>query len=127
MSDAGAHKGQRRGGAGKMALEGGVLGTRRHCRDWKQSCGPCTPQCSAMTSCTACAALHVLCCAALQSLGIELDESRNVATVGGHQGDISGPGAKIRSLVVPTDEELSIAKQTIDVVSKLTGIQSLDF
>lgn len=31
------------------------------------------------------------------------------------QADISGPGARIRALVIPTDEELSIAQQTLQV------------
>ncbi|KAF8062901.1 ackA [Scenedesmus sp. PABB004] len=53
----------------------------------------------------------------LQGLGIEVDPAANEATVGGAQGDISGPGARTRVLVVPTDEELSIAQQTLEVLS----------
>lgn len=49
-------------------------------------------------------------------MGISIDDSKNKATVDGVQGDISAADSKIKVLVVPTDEELSIAQQTLEVV-----------
>mmetsp|Transcript_10779 Transcript_10779/g.23171 ORF Transcript_10779/g.23171 Transcript_10779/m.23171 type:complete len:456 (+) Transcript_10779:58-1425(+) len=57
-------------------------------------------------------------CQGLEGMGIEVDEALNSATVGGRQADISVPGSRVRVLVVPTDEELSIAQQTMAVVAK---------
>jgi acetate kinase len=48
-------------------------------------------------------------------MGIALDESRNKEMVNGKQGNISAPNSKVKVLVVPTDEELSIAQQTLQV------------
>lgn len=48
----------------------------------------------------------------LGGLGIEVDPTRNVA----HEQVISGDGASIAVLVIPTDEELEIARQTAEVV-----------
>ena len=50
-------------------------------------------------------------------MGIEVDESLNGAAVGGKRGDIATPASAIRVLVIPTDEELSIAQQTMRVVN----------
>ena len=52
----------------------------------------------------------------MQSLGIEIDEALNAGMVNGKQGDISKGTSKTRVLVIPTDEELSIAQQTLVVV-----------
>lgn len=57
----------------------------------------------------------------VQAMGIALDDAKNEAAVGGVQADISGPGASTRVLVVPTDEELAIAQQTLEVVAGLHG------
>lgn len=55
----------------------------------------------------------------LQSFGIGVDAARNEAMVGGKAGEIQCEGSDIRVLVIPTDEELSIAKQTLQVVGAL--------
>lgn len=55
----------------------------------------------------------------LEWWGVELDEAKNDKCVDGVAGDISRDGSKIRLLVIPTDEELSIAEQSIDVVNNL--------
>jgi acetate kinase len=52
-------------------------------------------------------------------MGIAIDDSANKATVGGEQGDISSPGSRMKVLVIPTDEELSIAQQTLQVVDEI--------
>jgi acetate kinase len=57
-----------------------------------------------------------LICNDLKGMGIELDDAANRFHVSGPQGDISLKGSKVRVLVIPTDEELSIAQQTAAVV-----------
>jgi len=51
----------------------------------------------------------------LDALGIRLDDRRNDALVG-EEGEISAAASEIRVLVVPTDEELVIARETFDFV-----------
>jgi acetate kinase len=58
-------------------------------------------------------------CDGLQWLGVELDGERNEATVGGSEGLISASGSRIEVWVVPTDEELLIARDTVRVVEGL--------
>ena len=53
----------------------------------------------------------------LQHYGISIDESSNLAAVG-VESDISSPGSRIKVLVLPTNEELSIAEQTLEVLAK---------
>jgi acetate kinase len=55
----------------------------------------------------------------MQGFGIEVDAARNEAMVGGRAGEIQTEGSAVRVLVIPTDEELSIAKQTLQVVGAL--------
>jgi acetate kinase len=55
-------------------------------------------------------------CAGLGWLGLELDEERNAALSGGRAGPISRPGSRLAAWVVPTDEELLIARDTVRVV-----------
>ncbi|MGC9453954.1 MAG: acetate/propionate family kinase [Phycisphaerae bacterium] len=53
----------------------------------------------------------------LSRLGAELDDGRNNATVGGQAGAITTDGSELAVWVVPTDEELMIARQTVRAVS----------
>ncbi|RKY74979.1 MAG: acetate kinase [Candidatus Latescibacterota bacterium] len=55
-------------------------------------------------------------CEGLEVFGIALDHERNRRTVGRKEGDISREGSPVRVLVVPTDEELLIAKDTFEIV-----------
>lgn len=48
--------------------------------------------------------------------GIKLDDAANKACVDGVAGVISAPDSRVKVLVIPTDEELSIAQQAIAVV-----------
>ncbi|GIL44892.1 hypothetical protein Vafri_2348 [Volvox africanus] len=59
----------------------------------------------------------------LKGMGLELDVATNNATVGGRCGDIAAASSRCRLLVIPTDEELCIAEQTLEVVGfpKPTG------
>jgi acetate kinase len=52
-------------------------------------------------------------CADLDFLGIALDPARNEALTEGKEGDISAEGARVRTFVIPTNEELLIARDTV--------------
>lgn len=52
----------------------------------------------------------------LDALGIQVDPVKNKGMVGGKQGGIHAEGSRIQVLVIPTNEELSIAQQTMDTV-----------
>jgi acetate kinase len=52
----------------------------------------------------------------LEPLGIELDPEANAAPAGGER-VVSRPGSRTAVLVVPTDEELEIARQSLDALA----------
>jgi acetate kinase len=56
--------------------------------------------------------LRAAICAKLDKLGLVLDPSKNEATVGGKEGVISAEDSKARVLVIPTNEELVVARET---------------
>ncbi|KAG2496121.1 hypothetical protein HYH03_005724 [Edaphochlamys debaryana] len=60
--------------------------------------------------------------APLKGVGLSVDRAANDATVDGKQGEISDSGSKTKILVIPTDEELSIATQTLEVVRGETAM-----
>lgn len=51
-------------------------------------------------------------------LGIKLDLEKNEVTWRGAEGDITTPESKVRVLVIPTNEELIIAQDTMEIVNK---------
>ncbi len=53
----------------------------------------------------------------LEFLGVRVDPARNAAAVGGKEADISAPEATVRTLVIPTNEELIIARDTFRLVA----------
>jgi acetate kinase len=55
-------------------------------------------------------------CDGLQWMGLELDEERNTAHVDGREGVISRDGSRLAAYVIPTDEELLIARDTVRCV-----------
>ena len=55
-------------------------------------------------------------CDGLGWLGLELDSERNHALTGGHEGVISTDGSRLAAYVIPTNEELLIARDTVRVV-----------
>ncbi len=55
-------------------------------------------------------------CAGLECLGLEVDRERNARMAGGESGEISRDGSRLRAFVIPTDEELLIARDTVRVV-----------
>ncbi len=60
-------------------------------------------------------------CRDLEGLGIELDQERNQELVGGAAGEVSRSSSPVKVLVVPTDEELEIARQAVSVVEGGSG------
>ncbi len=61
-------------------------------------------------------------CAGLEWLGITVDVEKNAALVG-KEGRFDGPGSRVELRVIPTDEELLIARDTRQVVAASTSSQ----
>jgi len=61
---------------------------------------------------------RALACEGLGELGIQIDPARNAALVG-KEGEISTDGSRIRVMVIPTNEELLIARDTFRAVRGL--------
>jgi acetate kinase len=58
-------------------------------------------------------------CDGLAWMGVKLDDQKNRATVKGAEGRISTDDSRVEVWVVPTDEELLIARDTVRVVEGL--------
>jgi acetate kinase len=56
-------------------------------------------------------------CENMEYMGIELDEELN-DSVRAKEIVISKPSSKVKVLIIPTDEELTIAKDTVDILSQ---------
>jgi acetate kinase len=56
-------------------------------------------------------------CAGLSWLGIEVDAARNAAHISGREGQISTAQSRVGVYVIPTNEELLIARDTVRVVT----------
>lgn len=56
-------------------------------------------------------------CTGLESLGIEIDDELNEKMTGGKEGILSKPTSKIKIFVIPTNEELMLARDTYCIVS----------
>ncbi len=65
------------------------------------------------------ASIRARICEGLGWLGVGLDVERNAAMVGGREGRISTDGSRPEVWVIPTDEELLIARDTYRVVEGL--------
>jgi acetate kinase len=57
-------------------------------------------------------------CQGLEALGLTLDDGRNARMHGGAEGEISADGARLKAYVIPTNEELLIARDSYRVVTK---------
>ena len=62
------------------------------------------------------AEVRALICNGQQWLGLELDEQRNAAHTEGREGVISRDGSRLAAYVIPTDEELLIARDAVRCV-----------
>jgi acetate kinase len=60
-----------------------------------------------------------LICEGLDWMGLELDAAANRAATGGWEGAISTPGSRLGVWVIPTDEELLIARDTVRLINGL--------
>lgn len=58
-------------------------------------------------------------CENMEYIGIKIDKDLNNATIRGKEGDISTPDAKVRTFVIPTNEEYMIALDTKAIVDAL--------
>ncbi|MBI1804623.1 MAG: acetate kinase [Ignavibacteriae bacterium] len=58
-------------------------------------------------------------CTGLAWMGLELDKSRNTAMVGGKEGEISTANSRLKAFVIPTNEELLIARDTVRTVKNV--------
>jgi acetate kinase len=57
--------------------------------------------------------------AGMEWCGLTLDAERNALTVDEREGEISADGSRLKAYVIPTNEELLIARDTVRVVSGL--------
>lgn len=60
-------------------------------------------------------------CRGLEWAGVELDEAANARMVGGTEGRITTDASRLAVWVIPTDEELLIARDTFRVVTGVEG------
>ncbi len=60
-------------------------------------------------------------CENLAYLGVEIDAAKNEELTGGKEGEISTSASKVRVYVIPTNEELLIARDTKELVEKING------
>lgn len=63
------------------------------------------------------AAVRVRILEGMDWFGVALDPARNDATVHGQEGEIGAAGSRLRVFVIPTNEELIIARDTVRCVS----------
>lgn len=56
-------------------------------------------------------------CRGLKWLGLELDQEENAKMLGGREGVISVPNSRLAAYVIPTHEELLIARDTVRVIT----------
>ncbi len=55
-------------------------------------------------------------CANMQYLGLSIDEEKNLAKNDGSIRDITGKDSKVKVLIIPTNEELVIARETVELL-----------
>ena len=67
------------------------------------------------------AAIRRRICRDLECLGLTLDERRNAGLKSGQAGLISTPNSRLKAYVIPTNEELLIARDTFRVVEGLSS------
>ena len=55
-------------------------------------------------------------CENMQYLGLEIDEEKNEEKNNGEIRDITGKNSKVKVLIIPTNEELVIARETMELL-----------
>lgn len=58
-------------------------------------------------------------CRGLEWMGLELDVKKNQATIDGRESEITGSGSRLKAYVIPTNEELLIARDTLRTVKNV--------
>ena len=58
-----------------------------------------------------------LVCDRLSWFGLELDTDRNSSFTDGREGVISSPASRLKAFVMPTNEELLIARDTVRLIT----------
>ena len=58
-------------------------------------------------------------CAGLEFLGVNIDSERNPKITGGLRGVISKEGSQVKVVVIPTNEELVIAQDTMEIANDI--------
>lgn len=61
--------------------------------------------------------VRAMICERLSWMGIELDSERNEFNTGGREGVISADSSRLKTFVIPTNEELLIARDTVRLIS----------
>ena len=51
-------------------------------------------------------------------MGVKIDKEKNNATVHGKEAEVSTPDSSVRVFVIPTNEELLIARDTMALAEK---------
>lgn len=64
-------------------------------------------------------------CSGLQWMGVELDADRNASHCGGYEGAITKDSSPLAVYVIPTKEELLIARDTVRCVREYPKILNL--
>ena len=52
----------------------------------------------------------------MKYLGLEIDEEKNAEKNNGSIRDITGKNSKVKVLIIPTNEELVIARETMELL-----------
>lgn len=60
-------------------------------------------------------------CENLAYIGVTFNEEVNKTAIRGQGGELSGPDSKVKVYVIPTNEELMIARDTKDIAEKVLG------
>ena len=55
-------------------------------------------------------------CENMQYLGLEIDKEKNAMGNNGAIRDVSGANSKVKVLIIPTNEELVIASETVELL-----------
>ena len=55
-------------------------------------------------------------CSGMEYLGLSIDEEKNKEKNNGQIRDISGKDSKVKVLIIPTNEELVIARETVELL-----------
>jgi acetate kinase len=64
------------------------------------------------------ARIREMICERLSWMGIELDSQQNKAHIAGREGVVSANSSRLKTFVIPTNEELLIARDTVRLISK---------